>query len=660
MPLIKIRFKPGIDREGSQYTASDPLTWFDADKVRFQKGRPKQIGGWQDYSLQTAFPVDEVVDAVGPTYDWSPTGEQTAYYRGVCRSIFDWVTSTGYKHLGIGTNTKFYIEYGNFLYDITPLRDPPVGNVTFAATNGSSTVTVTHVGHGAVTGDYVKFTGAVSLGVGGTITAAVLNHEYEIESVLTADTYTIIARTVAGVETAANASDTTDGGPSVVGSYQINTGTNAYVGSLGWGSGGWGTGGWGGGGSVAFADQLRLWSQTEFGDDLIINPRGGGIYYWDQSDDWSGTGPGDGYATRANNIADTTAFPTSSGAPIIALQVMLSEIDKHVIVFGTNNLGDTAIDPLLVRWSDEESALDWTPTATNSAGGQVLSSGNYIVGAIQTRQEILIFTDTSIHSMRFVGGDFIYQFSVISADVTSVSPNAATAVGDAVFFMYNEGFYVYRGAIERLNCTVLSYVFDNIDKDQMFKVFAWQNPVDAEIWWFYPDTTQSPGEVNRYVIYNYQEDTWSIGSFDRGAWIHAHSRSLPIASSNDVVNINQNYLYYHEFGYEADGASIAPFIESGEIELGEGEQYVFLRRVIPDFRYEGNENQVDLTLTLKTTDFPQDDPVTDRTHEITASTKQVHTRVRARSVVMRYDGEGTGYGWTMGDHRFDVRTDGKR
>lgn len=651
MPLRKIRFKPGIDREGTQFSGGDPLTWWDCDKVRFRNGLPEQIGGWQEFPITVRFPVDH------------SSGQETTTYRGVCRSIFDWVTSTGYKHLGIGTNTKFYIEHGEYLYDITPLRvTTAAGDVTFAATNGSSSITVTDTAHGAVAGDYVTFSGAASLG--GLVTADVLNHEYVIDSVTDADNYVITARSADQTEVTANASDTGNGGASVVGAYQINTGTNSYVASLGWGSGGFGGGGWGGGGSVAVSNQLRQWSQTEFGDDLIFNVRGGGIYYWDQSADWS-TGDvdtvvvGTDYAVRGTVITNSSKYAETSDAPTIALQVMLSPQDKHLIAFGTNDISGGIFDPLLVRWSDEESAVVWTPAIDNSAGGQQLSSGNFIVGAIQTRQEILIFTDTSIHAMRFTGDSAVFQFEVISENVTMISPHAGVAAGDAVFFMHEEGFYVYRGSIQRLDCSVLDHVFNNVDKSQLFKVFADHNPNEHEVTWFYP-TSGSPGEIDRYVAYNYTEDNWTIGTFARGAWAQTPTRTNPIASSNDLSNLNAQKLYYQEFGFDADGSAMGPYIESCLFSAEDGESFMYIDRFIPDFRYNGAAANAAITLTVKGVNFPQETPATKGTYSIDSSTKQVHTRCRARDVALRFDMTGLGYEWTMGQHRIDVRTDGRR
>ena len=393
MALTKIQFSPGVDKEGTEYTAD--AGWFDSDKIRFRQGRPEKIGGWQKYSESS--------------------------FLGICRSIFDWASLESIKYIGLGTNLKFYVAQGTSFNDITPIRSTTAaGDVTFAAVNGSSTLTVSDTAHGAAVNDFVTFSGAASLG--GNITATVLNQEYQIVSVPDADTYTITAKDASGATVTADGSDTGDGGASVVGAYQINTGLNAYVSGTGWGAGAWGSGTFGSSSSVSSAGQLRLYSQDAFGEDLIFNPRGGGIYYWDES---SGTG------TRAVNIS---ALSGASDVPTVALKVLVSE-DQHVIAFGCNPIGSSDIDPLFVRFSDQESAADWTPTATNTAGGVRINSGSQIIGAVKARQEILIWTDVSLHSMRFVGAPFTFQFTRLSADISMISPNAAVNARGVVYFM---------------------------------------------------------------------------------------------------------------------------------------------------------------------------------------------------------------------------------
>ena len=620
MTLAKVQFKPGIFREGTQYSAGP--TWYDCDKVRFRMGRPEKIGGWRKYSE----------DAI----------------RGVTRSLFDWGTATQQLYLGIGTNLKFYVELGGAYSDITPIRATTgAGDVTFSATNGSSTVTISDTNHGAGFGDFVTFSGAASLG--GNITAAVLNQEYQITNVPDGNSYDIEAKDTNGDTVTANASDTGNGGASTVGAYQVNVGQNNYQPSVGWSSEAWGSDPWGGGVSLGFSGQLRLYSQDVFGDDLIFNPREGDVYYWDES---VGTG------TRAVALA---SMGGASDAPTVAYQVMVSTLDRHVIAFGVNPLGSAVLDPLLVRWSDQENAVDWTPTAINTAGGQVLSSGTTIIGAIKTRQEILIFTDSTIHSMRYSGAPFVFQFAPVAENVSMLSPNAGVAVGDAVYFMDYKGFYIYQGSIQRIPCTVFDHVYSNLDRVQVFKIFALHNPDNSEVTWFYPAGSDGVTEINRYVTYNYAEQVWSIGTLVRGAWIQAATRAYPLAASADTANIDTNYIYEHEVGHDADGSEMAAYIESGELSIADGESLAFMRRFIPDFRFNGTSANADMTITIKGSDYPLDTPSTLATSTVTSSTKQNHVRVRAREIVMRVENStGLDYGWTLGDFRFDLRTDGRR
>jgi hypothetical protein len=616
MPLSKIRFNPGIDKEGTEYTAG--AGWYDGDKVRFRKGRPEKIGGWRKFSQSS--------------------------FLGVCRSLFDWASLEFLRFIGVGTNLKFYVTEGTNYSDITPIRDTTAaGDVTFAATDGSSTITVSDTSHGAVLNDFVTFSGAVSLG--GNITADVLNQEYEITGVPTANTYTITAKDTSGVTVTANASDTGNGGASVVGEYQINTGLNAYVAGSGWGAGAWGASTWGSASPLSAAGQLRLYSQDSFGEDLIFNVRAGGIYYWDESS---------GASTRAVALEDLAG---ASNAPTVALQIMVSDTDRHVIAFGCNPIGSSAIDPLFVRFSDQENAVDWTPTATNTAGGVRINSGSIIVGALQTRQEILIWTDASLHSMRFVGSPFVFQFDRITSDASMISPNAAVDVGGVVYFMDRGNFFLYNGSVQTVSCTVKDYVFSNLNQGQAYKVFAAENRRFSEVTWFYP-VGQDNTEITNYVTYNYAEGVWSIGTLGRGAWISSGTRDFPIASS--VIDGGDNYLYEHEVGFDDDGQPMTSYIESGGIELADGEQFAFMKRIIPDFEFSGSEALASVDVVIKGADFPLQDKSTLSTSAVTPSSTQLYVRNRSREVVVRLESDGSGYGWRSGDLRFDLRTDGKR
>ena len=617
MALSKINFAPGVNKEGTEYSADSG--WFDSDKVRFRKGRPEKIGGWTKFS-ETSF-------------------------LGVCRSILDWASLESIRYIGLGTHLKFYVVSGDLFNDITPIRlTSGAGDPTFAAANGSSTITVTENAHGAVVNDFVTFTDAASLG--GTIIAAVLNQEYQVASVPTTNTFTIVAKDTSGVTVTANGSDTGNGGSSTVAAYQINTGTNSFATGTGWGTAGWGVTAFGSVSSLSSAGQLRLFSQDVFGEDLVFNPRGGGIYYWDES---AGTG------SRGVNI---TSLSGASNAPTIALQVMVSDIDQHVIAFGTNPIGSSAIDPLFVRFSDQENAADWTPTATNTAGGVRINSGSQIIGAVQGRQEIIIFTDVSVHSMRFIGAPFTFQFQTISSDVSMISPNAAVNARGSIYFMDKGGFYVYNGSVQPLPCSVKEFVFSNLNEDQAFKVFAAENNAFSEVTWFYPVGTGDT-EVTNYVTFNYAENLWSVGTLVRGAWRGAGTRSNPLASSI-ITSTNANYLYSHEDGFDDDGSAMTAFIESGDLEMDDGERFMLIRRIIPDFAFSGVTGDASIDMTIKGKDFPLQDASTLSSSTVTSSTLQNHIRVRSRSPIVRLESTGVGYGWRLGNLRFDIRTDGKR
>tara|TARA_Y100000114_G_scaffold30786_1_gene26380 strand:+ start:554 stop:2410 length:1857 start_codon:yes stop_codon:yes gene_type:complete len=618
MTLTKVSFAPGVNKEGTEYTAD--AGWFDSDKIRFRKGRVEKIGGWQKYTDQS--------------------------FLGVCRSLHNWSSLESINYLGVGTNLKFYVAEGAGYNDVTPLRlTTGAGDATFAATNGSSTITVTENGHGAVVNDFVTFSSAASLG--GLITAAVLNQEYQITSVPTTNTFTITAKDTNGTEVIANSSDTGNGGSSTVAAYQINTGLNTFVQGTGWGAGTWSSGTWGSSSSIAAAGQLRLFSQDNFGEDLVFNVRGGGVYYWDES---SGTG------TRAIEIGSLAG---ASNTPVVALKILVSDVDQHVIAFGSNPIGSSTIDPLLVRFSDQENAADWTPTATNTAGGVRINSGSEIIGAIQTRQEILVFTDVSLHSMRFTGAPFTFQFSTLSTDISMISPNAAVNARGSVYFMDSGGFYVYNGSVQPLPCSVKEHVFSNLNKGQAFKVFAAENNDFSEVIWFYPVGTDDT-EITNYVSYNYAENLWAVGTLNRGAWIGYSKNSNPIASSVNTGVTDANYLYNHETGFDDDGSAMTAFVESGDLEIGEGDRFMMISRIVPDFKFSGLASDASVDFTIKGSNFPLETPTSQATATVTSSTTQSNIRTRARHAVVRIESSGSGYGWRLGDLRFDMRQDGRR
>ena len=617
MPLAKFKFAPGINKEGTEYTAEG--SWFDSDKIRFRSGYPEKIGGWEKYSSGT--------------------------YLGTARSLHQWDDLGGTDYMGIGTNLKWYVELGGGYNDITPIRaTTSAGDVTFSATDGSSTVTITDTSHGAVTGDFVTFSAAASLG--GNITATVLNQEYQILLVTSANAYTITAKDTSGSTVTANSSDSGNGGSNTVGAYQINTGLDTYVSSTGWGSGTWSRGTWGSADSNA--DNLRLWSQDNFGEDLIGNPRGGGIYYWDTSG---------GVSSRATNF---TSLGTASDVPLLVNQIMVSEVDRHIIAFGSNSISATSVlDELLVRWSDAEDAGNWTPSSTNSAGGQRISSGSYIVGALKTRQEILIWTDAGVHSMRFIGGPFTFQFRQLMDGPSIISPKAAAVAASTVFWMDRGNFYMYDGAVRPLACSVLDYITTDINLGQSYKVFAASNPDFSEIIWFYPSSSAT--EVDRYVIFNYKENLWSVGTLVRTAWTPAPTRTKPLAAGTAD---SSNYIYQHETGYNDDGSAMTAYIESGDFDLQDGEHFVLLSRIIPDVKLTtatgSPTSNTTVTMTMKGKNYPLETASTLSTSTIETTTTQSEIRGRARQAAIRIESSTAGMTWRLGDLRLELRPDGRR
>ena len=619
--LKKYVFKPGINKEGTSY--SEEGGWFDADKVRFRSGRPEKIGGWEKNTLNT--------------------------FEGTCRSLHSYRDQGQTDYIGVGTHLKYYVKQGDDFNNITPIRKTSTNSITFAATNGSSTVVVTDSSHAAVVGDTVTFTQAVSLG--GVITADVLNQAYIVNQVLTANTYNIIAKNTSGVTVTANSSDTGNGGSGVDGSYEINIGLDIFVKGTGWGAGLWGASTWGSVSPIADSSQLRLWSQDNFGDDLIANIRGGGIYYWDESS---------GATQRAIPF---TSLTNASNPPILALQIMVSDIDRHIICFGANAIGESTVDPLFVRWSDQESSIDWTPTSTNTAGGTRLSSGSTIIGALKTRQEILIWTDSGVHSMQYSGAPFIFSFAEIMQGPSMISPKAAINADNKVFFMDRGSFYVYTGSVQTLPCAVQDYIFSDINLGQAFKVYGLSNVDQNEIMWFYPSADSD--EVNRYVIFNYLENLWSIGTTDdnfvRTAWIEANSLDFPVAAGKtDGSNIN--YLYNQEIGNDSDGAAMNAFIETSDFDLEpDGEHFMFVSKIIPDLKFKDSTGTEDtLSVSVKGVDYPLDTPTTLTTSSINSSTQQAFIRARTRQAILRFESTGSGYGWRLGSFRIEMRQDGKR
>lgn len=707
MPLTKLQFKPGVNREVTSYTNEGG--WFDMDKVRFRFGYPEKLGGWERYSQPS--------------------------FLGTCRALHPFVALDGNKYIGVGTNLKYYIEQGGGYNDITPIRlTTAAGGATFAAavdtlsanisatdttipltsssgfpssgrikidseqitysavsgnslvgcTRGVSgttaashlsaadvfcaTIVVSVTAHGALANDFVTFSGAASLG--GNITASILNQEYQVRSVENSGAFTIDARTVSALPTITtagvltptyvfpNSSDSGSGGASTIAAFQINSGLDTTVSGTGWGAGSWGRGSWGSGSSLLLQGAtLRIWSHDNYGEDLIINVQDNGIYYWDKS-------------TSSSPFLRAVALSALAGAdattPTIARKVLVSNRDRHVIVFGCDP--QTAIgtqDPLLIRFSDQESPTIWQSLPTNSAGELRLSTGSKIVTALETRQQILVFTDISVNAMQYLGPPFTFGITQLSDNTTIAGPLAAIAVDDNVFWMGLEEFYSYTGQVIKLPCPVRSYVFEDFNRAQIEKVFAALNSSFSEVWWFYCSSNSS--EIDRYVVFNYQEQSWYYGQLVRTAWVDRGIYDTPLAAALD------GRLYAQETGTD-DGttqpaSAITSYITSSDLSIGAGDSFVFLRRILPDVTFTASTaTSPSVNMTLEARNFPgqnfqqTETATTTRTATVPVEqfTEQVHLRLRGRSFALKVQSTALGVQWRLGTPRVEIRQDGRR
>jgi len=623
MTLQKAIFKPGINREGTDY--DNEGGWFDCNLVRFRKGRPEKFGGWAKDNNST--------------------------FLGTCRALHSWIALAGTKYLGLGTTWKYYIEEGSSFNDVTPIRSTTsAGDVTFAKVGtGDATITVSDTAHGAVQNDFVTFSGAASLG--GNITAPVLNQEYQIATIVNSNSYTIEAKDTNGDPVLAAAGDSGNGGGSTVGTYQLNVGLDVYVPGTGWGLNGWGEGAFGSAIALSSTNQLRLWTHDNFGEDVIINQRGGGIFRWVENN---------GVTTRAVNLSTTAG---ANQVPTVGLQVITSEKDRHLIVLGADPVsGSTrtgAVDPMLIAFSDQENALDFEPQTTNTAGSLRLSSGSSIIGAVKSRQEILVWTDTALYSMQFIGPPFTFGVNLINEGTGLIGPKAAVTAPQGVFWMSYNNFYLYNGSVQTVPCTVQDYVFSDINLVQSFKINAFTIADKNEVGWFY--CSSSSDEIDRYVIYNYAENIWIYGSLSRTAWLDAGIENYPRAVSDGC-------LYQQEIGFNDDGSPMTNvFIESSDFDLGDGEQFTLIQKIIPDFKFLQNNNDGNVNIVVKTRNYPGDSLSVNSTSAIQANTQQAFVRGRARQMVLRFESDDDAtenknldIGWRLGATRIDVRTDGKR
>jgi hypothetical protein len=714
MPLQKLQFRPGVNREGT--TLANEGGWYDCDKVRFRSGFPEKIGGWAALSYNT--------------------------FLGTCRSLWNWVTLKSANLLGVGTNLKFYIENGGAYYDITPIRLTTTNTTTFAATNGSVVITVVDTGaSGIQAGDFVTFSSAVSLG--GSITATVLNSEFQIQSVLSGTSYTITS------PVAANASDSGDGGAATDAAYQLNTGPAINTVGTGWGVSPWGgyidgtssstlngainssvttitvaststfttaggilidseyitytgktstdfTGcvrgtngttaashsngalvvqstnfsGWG----VAFAGastvpvQLRLWSQANFGEILLFNPRGGALYDWAP-----GAGVTPAYGTRGTIVSGTYV-------PSKINEILVSDQSRIVIAFGCDEAGTygaTAFDPMLIRWTAQESYTDWDPTdITTTAGFLRLSHGSQIIGALQTRQEINIWTDAAIYSMQFIGPPLVWQITLLADNISITSQNAMATASGVVYWMGVDKFYIYSGRVETLPCSVRTYIFNDINREQFGQIQAGTNEGYSEVWWFY--CSANSNTIDRYVIFNYLDRVWYYGALDRTAWLDSPLRPFPMAATSG------NLIVYHEAAVD-DGSTNPPspiscYVQSSDFDINDGHNYGFVWRIIPDITFDGSNTTAATTVNpaVQFTVRPRQNPGSgygvspsptvksaqsyagQTTYTVQQFTEIVYSRIRGRQMAFKVSSDTIGTQWQLGVPRIDVRPDGRQ
>jgi hypothetical protein len=617
--LKKLTLKAGVNRENTRYTNENG--YYVSDKVRFRQGTPEKIGGWTRISAN--------------------------FFLGVCRSLWNWVTLGGANLLGVGTNLKFYIEYGGTYYDITPLRaSSTINNDPFAG-NGTTTVTVTDTAHGGVTGDFVTFSGAT-----GTY-ATTWNQEYQI-TVLTVDTYTI---TVASAIPAGSY-----GGAAVVAAYQINVGPATALPVLGWGAGGWGTGGWGVGTSTSFP--IRIWSQSNFGENLVFGYRGGEIYYWDNAT---------GLTTRGVLVSSLVG---ASDVPLMQNYLLVSDASRFVFAFGVNDYGSIVQNQMLLRWSDQEDIAMWTPAATNQAGSLLLSHGSKIVTALQTRQEILVYTDSTLYSLQYQGPPVIWSSQLLGDNISIASQNAVAIGSGVVYWMGVDKFYKYDGRVQTLRCDLRKFIFEDINAEQSDQFFASTNEGFNEVWFFYCSASSS--SIDRYVVYNYFENNgegvWYYGNMVRTAWLDSGLRNYPMAAT-DINNV-----VYHEYGVDDNSTEVTTainaVIETAEFDIDDGHHFGFVWRMLPDITFSGSTGasapQVTMTLIpMQNSGSGFNDPISvggnsnatiarTATVPIEEFTGQVYVRVRGRQMILKLESSQLGTQWQLGSPRIDIRQDGRR
>lgn len=614
MPLQKIKLRPGINRTSTDY--DNEGGYFACDKIRFRSGSPEKIGGWVRYMQQTVV--------------------------GTCRNLFNWVTLDNTNLLAIGTNVKLYVESSGGLYDITPVRNSStINNNPLSVTSGSATLAVTDAAHGASTGDFVTFSGATAVS---SYTTAMLNKEHQIVKIVDSDHYEI-AMPVPATTTA------TGGGAAVVAAYQVSSTADVSLPGKGWGAGVWGRSGWSmpAPASAVVYSTLRLWSIQTFGEDLCMCTRNGQIYFWDVSD---------GLSARAKLLS---AEVGANQVPVVATCLLMSTQERIMIAFGVNPFGSTEQDPLLIRWSDRENLLEWENALENASGELRVSSGNYIVTAVKLKQEILVFTDASIHSMQFIDAPLIYGIQPTADNISIISPQAVAVVGNSAFWMGNDKFYFYNGRAETLPCTIDDYIFSDINLKQKDQIHCGTNERFSEIWWFY--CSADSNEINRYVIYNYDDKTWVYGSMMRTAWLDSSLKESPVAAGGST-------LYYHEKGVDDDRVTpIHAWLESSDFNLGQGDNIMYVNRVIPDISFVGSESPVPkVMMTLTPRNAPGaayktgDGGNVARTTALPVElfTERLNVRLRGRHMKLRIESNEIGVHWQMGAPRIEMKPDGMK
>jgi hypothetical protein len=776
MPLQKLQFRPGVNREGT--TLSNEGGYFDCDKIRFRSGFPEKIGGWQKDAGITSTTCPTGTFTSGGTS--TPATVTNGVFWGVTKGLWNWINLTGYNLLAVGTNLKYYIQNssGGAYNDVTPIRATTLATeITFTATSGSTTIQVNDAAHGAQAGDFVCFSSAVSLG--GAITATVLNREYQVQTVTSNNTYTITS------SVAANGSDTGTGGAATIGNYQLTTGFTTFTLGTGWGAGGWGgsvgpsattaltasinssstaaiavtstTGftvgtmyvgtegisftavtattfagtitrgvnttaaahtngdavyqypatatGWGSPATTGIGIQLRLWSQSNYGEDLVINPRGGAMYYWANNasanvyDRCQIIKASTGIVTKAGTITPDTTCPS------LVNFVLISDSSRFTFAFGTNDptgtYASTAQDPMQVRWSDQNTVATWTPAITNQAGGIKLSHGSQIITAIQTRQEILVFTDAALYSFQYLGAPYVWGNQLLGDNISIAGPNTVAVVNNVTYWMGADKFYVYSGRIETLPCSLRQFVFDNINLTESYQFCAGTNEGYSEVWWFYCSTTgttstggnstgtpASPNRMlDRYVIYNHLEKIWYYGTWNctearpRTAWLDSPLRAQPIAGiAYNSNNVYQNAdVVYHETTVDNNETStptaIDAYVQSSDFDIGDGHNFGFIWRLIPDITFNGSTSAAPAAnFSVRPRTFPgasygsADDRAVISAQNYTSTTvynvqlftEQVYVRIRGRQMAFKIESTDLGTSWQLGVPRIDVRPDGRR